>query len=535
MSQDFFLLNRAHQINRLYGTTSEKKVQRPAEKMLARLPERTRALYQLLDSICEIASRESVGEEATLNDAQRAQLQEFEKAVVRDRFASDEVVKEAAVQVIRAIYADAEYFSGLKPLPQYTEKFPYELLFPSWLNLLSAVMMPKAGTANRARLDGPQQVELFRYLASCPVAKGECGEDYVGFLTFIASRFDAPQCELMLQRVVDLVVKHGEPIVRTLKRLDESTTDGVILKQRFADYLTVKHSLDEVPEKVEFQISAERPDGRPLPAALKTCLDQMVGSDDYDAYCELLHHVAAVVDSNQPISIDFTMALSKKTNFIPQLFRWLVQSTKPPKLLPESSQLLLVSAITLEEPQSDAVNVPRIENFVKRVVSRSGGIGERAAEFFKEQFLVGADNRKTLLDACDSDVKLQKIAALLQDRAGKTDSNEKFINLLSCVTVLDQLPSSLEAQVSLNALQAVIDNRSIGNKELQDIVRDLQKNIGTSLQALASPLSVAAEKSERLVTLYLTLNEVGQTLFHSGKVDNFSVVRAKYSRLSNLD
>jgi hypothetical protein len=55
------------------------------------------------------------------------------------------------------------------------------------------------------------------------------------------------------------------------------------------------------------------------------------------------------------------------------------------------------------------------------------------------------------------------------------------------------------------------------------------------LQTLASPLSVAAEKSERLVTLYLTLNEVGQTLVHSGKVDNFSVVRAKYSRLSHLD
>ncbi len=86
--------------------------------------------------------------------------------------------------------------------------------------------------------------------------------------------------------------------------------------------------------------------------------------------------------------------------------------------------------------------------------------------------------------------------------------------------------------MSLNALQAVIDNRSIGNKELQDLIRDLQKNIGTALNVLASPLSVAADKNERLVTLYLTLNEVGQTLFHSGKVDNFSVVRAKYSRLS---
>ena len=535
MSQVFFLLNRAHQINRLYGTTSDKKIQRPTEKNLARLPERTRALYHMLDSICEIASRESVGEEATLNDAQRTILEEFEKLVVQERFSADEAVKDPAVQVIRAIYADAAYFSGLKPLPQYTEKFPYELLFPSWLNLLSAVMLPRVGTTNRARLEGPQQVELFRYLATCAVAKGECGEDYVGFLTFIASRFDAPQCEQMLQRAIDLVAKHGEPIVRTLKRLDACTTDGNVLKQRFGDYLIVKYSRDEWEAKTEFPITDERPSVRALPAPLNKRLDELEGGEDYDEYCNLLHNAAAVVYSHQPISIEFTMAMAKKPTHLPQMLHWIVTSAHPPKLLTEASQTLLATAIALEEPEEDRLNVPRIANFVTRVMSRSGGISEAATEFFKQQFLVGADNRKTLLDACESDAKLQKIAAMLQDRAGKTDSNEKFINLLSCVTVLDQLPSSLEAQVSLNALQAVIDNRSIGNKELQDIIRDLQKYIGTALQALAAPLSVAAEKSERLVTLYLTLNEVGQTLFHSGKVDNFSVVRAKYSRLSNLE
>jgi hypothetical protein len=227
--------------------------------------------------------------------------------------------------------------------------------------------------------------------------------------------------------------------------------------------------------------------------------------------------------------------MAKKPSYLPQFLQWIVTSSNPPKLLPETSQTMLAAAVSLEEPHEDRIDVTRLDSFVKRIVSRAAGIGEGATEFFNQQFLAGADNRRALLDACDSELKLQKMAAMLLDRAGKTDSNEKFINLLSCVTELDQLPTSLEAQVSLNALQSVIDNRSIGNKELQDIIGDLQKNIGTALQALASPLSVAAEKSERLVTLYLTLNEVGQTLFHSGKVDNFSVVRAKYSRLSNLE
>jgi hypothetical protein len=535
MSSDFFLLNRAHQVNRLYGLETDKQVQKPNEKNLARMPDAVRYFYALLDRVCAVAQVESVGEGATLTEAQRKAILEFEEVTVLNRFAADETVKETAVQMIKAIFADAAYFSGLKPLPQYTEKFAYELLFPSWLNLLSAVMLPRtSGTPGQARLDGQHQVEFFRYVAACPVVNGTMGQNYVGFLTFLASRHDAPLCEQMLQRMIELIGRHGEAIVQTLSKIDQATADGTTLKDRFTNYLIVKYSQEEW-DTPEYWISQERPQTRPLPLAIRDKLDSLETSENTEAYCNLLTNVATVVLSKQPISIDLTTAMHKRPAWIEHLLQWTVKQHNPPKLITESSQSLLGFVATVEETNGDATQSTRMENFVKRIIDRAGNIGEKATDFFRGQFLAGEENRKTLLDACDSELKLKKFAAMLLDHAGKTENTEKFINLLSCASVLDQTDIGLAAQISLNALQSVIDNRSIGNKELADIMGDMQKNVGTAMATLASPLSVAAEKTERLITLYLALNEVGQTLLHSGKVDNFSVVRAKYSRLSQME
>ncbi len=536
MSADFFLLSRAHQIQRLYGVGGDKPVQRPNDKLLARSPQPVRYFYGLLDHICAIANELLLSEgSAQLNDSQRQVMREFEEIIVLNRFAADEEVKNAAVQMIKAIFNDSAQFSGLKPLPQYREKFAYELLFPSWLNLLSAVMLPRSGSSTgQARLDGPHQVEFFRHVFECPLAKGETGEQYVGFLTFIASRNDAPHCEQMLQRIVELVERHGASVVQMLAKIDQSTTDGVILAQRFSDYLIAKYS-QESWGKPQYLVAAERPQVRALPAFLSDRLNALEQADDCEAYCRFAADVACIVLSKQAISIDLSTAIHKHPSALDQLIHWSVRQHHPPMLLTESSQSLLGHVVSLEFAQApNAEGIAKLQNLVKHVIVRAANLGEKATEYFREQFLNQSDNRTALLDACDAPAKLQKIAAMLLDHASKTDSTDKFINLLSCVTILDQSDVSLEAQVSLNALQSVIENRSIGNKELSDIITDLQQHLPTALATLASPLSQAAEKSERLITLYLALNEVGQTIVHSGMVGNFGIVRAKYSRFSQM-
>ncbi len=110
-----------------------------------------------------------------------------------------------------------------------------------------------------------------------------------------------------------------------------------------------------------------------------------------------------------------------------------------------------------------------------------------------------------------------------------------MLKLLVCASLIWQRADAGEAQAALQAIEAVIHNRTIGNRELADLLLDLKANALQALDYLASPMMAAAGKSPRVAALYLTLNEVSQKLATTGTADNFSVVRAKYSKLTNID
>ena len=123
LSLAFFFENRVHQLNRL---CNEEPVRFPIphESARGKLPQELRDFYGLLDAIFQ-----QVAEASELKTHKL--VADFERSVVELRFSAKAEVKQAAVNLIKAIFADAEYFSGIKPLPQYTSAFAYELLFNS--------------------------------------------------------------------------------------------------------------------------------------------------------------------------------------------------------------------------------------------------------------------------------------------------------------------------------------------------------------------------------------------------------------------
>ena len=139
-----------------------------------------------------------------------------------------------------------------------------------------------------------------------------------------------------------------------------------------------------------------------------------------------------------------------------------------------------------------------------------------------------------ILDACASNEMRSQLADYVLEKASKTDDDSRFLEWLACVTVISPSDESLTAKSALQAIAAVVQNRSIGNKEFSDLVGDIQQDWSNSIQTLATPIMAAGGKSARLASLYMTLNEIAETYASSGKVDNFSVVRAKYSRLTNM-
>lgn len=533
MGSDFFLQNRSHQLVRLCSSEASVVPSIPAATR-AKLPAELREFLALIDRVCKVASTKD--EADSFGDAQRRDIEEFERSIVRLRFSSNELAKKYAVQLIRAIFGDAEYFSGLKPLPQYTDAFAYELLFPSWLNLLKACMLPSSANG-RPRLDGQRQAVLFEFLGKINAAKHVGEESLVAFLTFVASRFDAPVCEELLQRFIELYAKEGSSLLEAIEFFNADCKDARHLTERLQDYLTVKHSLCKWPAQSEFPISYKRPRIRVLPRTIARLLAEMdLSRTDWHRFFNIARPLRLLVNSDHLLTNEYTSILERFPDEIATLLGLVIQSNgKATTFLSNESQVCLALLIENEAAQGASLNIDRVAAFAKTMAPRLEGYSDLTLGYFCRQFISDEKNRSMLLDACSSEVMRSQLGDFVLQSAGRTDDDKRFLELLCCVTVISPESNMDAAKCTLRAIDAVVQNRTIGNKEFVDLVSDLQENVDDAIDYLATPIMAAAGKSPRLASLYMTLNEISETFAASGKADNFSVVRAKYSALTNFD
>jgi hypothetical protein len=532
MSRDFFLLNRSHQIARLCSTVCKASFELTTKA--SKLPAKLQEFNSLVRRVCAIAQATSTSEGVTLLEADRAVLDEFERAIVRHRFSEDEQIKGPAVALIRAVFADAEYFCGLKPLPQYTDRFAYELLFPSWLNLLKACMLPRA-VNGKPRLAGEQQGALFSALAKYlnPSAQQL---NLVAYLTFIASRYDAPTCEGHLQRLIDLYEHLGSKLLESIDEIDRHSPDARDFAERLGIYLTVKYVTISPPLPSPNSISSIRLPRRALPAGVGQSLSRMEETSDWENFFSLANTVCLLVERLQPIDGQFAELLAQYPEKIPELFALLArqQDGSAGQLMPAEGQFCLarlLHAVGTDNP----LGTQACYRFASDMAYRMQGFTQSALDLFGKQLIDDDETRARLLDSCQDDKKRRELAAELIARGRQTTDDGKFLQWVECATVVLPDAESQAAQASLQALDAVISNRSIGNKELSDLVGDLRASKDGVVDCLANPIMSLAGKSPRLAALYLTLNEVAQKLAATQSVENFSVVRAKFAKLTNME
>ncbi len=543
MSRDFFLLNRCFQVSKLCREPAGSGCSIPAAKIRGKLPPKLNEFYALLDRVCSIAGDFHVTDPATpsaesqidLNDKQRRDLEEFERVIVALRFSSDELVKQPAVALIRAIFADANYFSGLKPLPQYTDVFAYELLFPSWLNLLNASILPRADNG-KPRLEGVRQGVMFEFLGKPNALSENQTRLLVGFMTFIASRFDAPHCEDLLQRLVDLVTLKGGLVIDALDGIDLACKDARELRAAMADYLVVSTSLLAADNPSEYPIAYQRPLRRPLPDTVAKSLNQHIETQQWTEFLSIARPMRQIIESKHALAPEFVQLLSQQSEKLTQLLSLIAppSSSGSCQVLSEEGQAA-VAGLVVAQPDLVVNHFPSLQRFACVMAPRLTNFSESAMNYFDRVLIADDNERKSLLESLDNEQARASLVEQLLVRAGKTEDIGRWLNLLLCASLIWQQAEASEAQAALHAIEAVIHNRTIGNRELADLMQDLKANVLQALDYLASPMLAAAGKSPRVAALYLTLNEVSQKLTSSGTVDNFSVVRAKYSKLTNMD
>jgi hypothetical protein len=531
VASDFFLQNRAHQIHRLCRVPPI-KFELPRQTGRKKLPGDLADFAALTNRICDLAEG---SEQATpgFNEQVRADLQNFERDLVRLRFSKDDSIKQPAVQFIKAIFADANYFSGLKPLPQYTDTFAYERLFPSWLNLLTATMLPQASNG-KPRLDGNRQGALFAYLSKVKGADSELDE-LVGLLTFVAARFDAPVCEELLQRMCDLYSLEGAPLIASLNSIEQISKNARQFAAHLRDYLTAKHSLHRWPSERSLRISYARPAVRVLPQSIEDLLTELEEKENWTEFLRVAGSVRRLVESEEFLATDFVSLLKQHPNSTAELLKLVIRDEGPVHILSDEAQRCLAFLIAQEYAETNKIPWEAVSNFTDSIAERMHRASEDTLAFFKAKFLSDGNRRKTMLSALGSDSEQQKLTDSILARAAKEDDDKKFIAWLFSAAMISPDQQAERAGQAVQAIEAVLQNRSIGNREFADLIADLKDNMQEALTTLASPMRAAGGKSPRLAALYMTLNEISETLAATGKVDNFSVVRAKYARLTNLD
>ena len=533
LSLAFFLENRVHQLNRLCNEEPI-RFSIPHDAARGKLPQELRDFYGLLDGILQRVAEASESKTHNL-------VADFERSVVELRFSAKVEVKQAAVNLIKAIFADAEYFSGIKPLPQYTSSFAYELLFPSWLNLLSAVMLPQASSP-KTRLEGARQGTLFEFLTTVHALESEGEDQLIGFLTFIASRFDAPICEELLQRLCELFSREGFEVLEIMDRMQAYCKDARQFARRLQDFLTVRHSSYKWPATSEHPIAYKRPLIRVLPDSILRRLKLIETSPDkaaWDEYFKIIRRMRFLIQSDQLLTKDCNAILQHQPQHAATILSLVVRGRDEPEFLPPEAQnafsFLLAQEINAAENNAlTTESLQRASHFATDMASRLVNFSDTTIAFFCRQFLSDAVNRNMLLEACVSQDLQVKLADFVVSKLEKLSDDEKFLEWMACVSVISPVDDAIKARTTLQAITSVRENRSIGNKEFSDLVGDMRANYQDALATLANPILSAAGKSPRVASLYMTLNEIAETFASTGKTENFSVVRAKYSRLSNM-
>jgi hypothetical protein len=200
MSSDYFLIHRALQIQQLCSPEADHGIEIPGRFARDGLSTGTLDLMRCVDRIRKLRlAQQSEGgmmqllrggrskTDGGLTAKQRATIDEFETGLVELRLLDDQEPSQFAARFIQAILKNRSFFFGLKPLAQHTDDFAYEFLYPTWLNLYTA--MRARSSANEPKFTDEQVDKMFDYLRQIEPETRETSQALVGSLTFAANRF----------------------------------------------------------------------------------------------------------------------------------------------------------------------------------------------------------------------------------------------------------------------------------------------------------------------------------------------------------
>ncbi len=205
-----------------------------------------------------------------LTPKQRDLIYSFETQLVELSLADDAAAAKLAKGFIQAILADRAYFFGLKPLPQHTDDFAYEFLYPTWLNLYTALRQRSDG---QTKFSDTQVAEMLNFLREYGGASRETQQPLVGLLTFAANRMSPDEASGLVRRLQRLCKTEPASVATHAQRIfalqDQAPSAGV-LRELLVAYLLVECQL-----KGEAERRPENATRGPFPPSLAAKLREL--------------------------------------------------------------------------------------------------------------------------------------------------------------------------------------------------------------------------------------------------------------------
>lgn len=556
MAQDFFLIERVAQLQRLRASEGEVRLEIPGKLARSGFSPAALQLFQALDRIDEIpldraetglmpwlrtqrdrllsAGRSEDGSQGVqLAAKHRDLLQAFEKQVVRDLLGDDPDARQAATHVVSVIVADYPRHIGWKPFQFHDDSFAHEFFYPTWLNLYT--VLAAADTAEGAGRFSDEQIQaVFQFLEDHEAEHGGVEDEIVGTLTFAARRLSQDEAHRFVQRMLDLGSALGTRFVSEevprLQRLRESLEDGEELLPALLG-LVACDACPLVMEKTwKYRVLPKRLVYQALPGFLAGAVRSMPDAEgEWESWTALVRHLGRIVDRAGGLDSEFVELVEQQEQASSE---WIAMAAQEggDATLATATQRMLARLVRRDGEASPGRYAP----FARKLAPRMDLFSQATWSVFEADFVESDANREFLLRNAEVEAGRRRMAQQLVKAAqGARESGKLFARMhLAAVMDPDCDPAKLRrVGRTLKVLVTLQSQGFISTKQFEELVQDLRQRLPGSAEFLASPLLGGREASPQLARLYLALNEVCEVFDHTQEVVNFGMTKAAFSHL----
>ena len=559
---DFFLVERAAQIQRLRQSKSHLPIRVPGR--FSRLGYSPRALefFRALDEIERIPLEEkrkkrwlerlrergaslfgrgpaelaTSDEQTLLSDAARTAIETFEKHIVPILLDDDETAHPVAEALVEAILRDSPNYFGLKPLQFHSDEFAYEFLFPSWLNLYTALSLP-CPTTGKPRFSLEQVKAIFNRFQELEEQGMPPDPEWVAALAFLANRLPSLAAQGFFQRLFDLrsMTAHGSTATRgaALAYLQSREDSAPQLLALIKSLIIFESAVYRDQVVATLRLGQRLPGLKPLPSFIAPRVQALADQPDkFAVWAELVVRVAKLIESGIGLDREFAEILEAQAA---SLNDWLglVVPSGDAKILSKSGQRILARLICRTQSNGQP-HLAKIREFASHIAPRLDVLDKTSLAFFEKQFVEQDANRDVLLASAGAAERRRTISQKLIAGAKNVSDRTRLFGQLAIAAALDPDFDSASLTAlgrTLHVLAILEEQGFIGLKQLDQIADHLRERLPEAAAILAEPMLGITGASGPTAKLYLALSEVCMKYDLSGTVDNFGLTKGAYGNL----